>query len=124
MSFSQNITSLKNIYIEKDQEIERLKTELAKRNKEIKQLQDLLNITPGEKPFQTLNDYILHVCKDGIQRTVREIYEIIDDMNIKPWSHDAKTPCNTCNAKCAKLFTEGKLLKTNDTPRKYFILLK
>ena len=124
MSFSQNITSLKNIFIEKDEEIKRLKTELEKRNKEIKQLQDLLNITPGEKPFQTLNDYILHVCKDGIQRTVREIYEIIDEMNIKPWSHDAKTPCNTCNAKCAKLFNEGKLLKTNDTPRKYFILLK
>ncbi len=131
MSFSQNITSLKNIFIEKDEEIERLKTELEKRNKEIKQrnkeikqLQDILNITPGEKVFQTLNDYILHVCKDGIQRTVREIYDIIDEMSIKPWSHDAKTPCNTCNAKCAKLFNEGTLQKTNDTPRKYFILLK
>ena len=34
-------------------------------------------------------------------------------MTVKPWSDDAKTPCNTCNATCAKLFKEGKLLKTN-----------
>tara|TARA_Y100001935_G_C17178614_1_gene443949 strand:+ start:89 stop:460 length:372 start_codon:yes stop_codon:yes gene_type:complete len=123
MSFSQNITSLKNIFIEKDEEIEKLKAELQEKNKEIKQLQDLLNITPGEKPFQTLNDYILHVCKDGEQRTVREIFDIIDKMNVKPWSEDAKTPCNTCNAACARLFKESKLLKTNDTPKKYFLLL-
>tara|TARA_B100001750_G_C15318716_1_gene501074 strand:- start:269 stop:643 length:375 start_codon:yes stop_codon:yes gene_type:complete len=123
MGFSQNITSLKNIFIEKDEEIEKLKSELKKKNEEIKQLQDLLNIVPGEKPFQTLNDYILHVCKDGGQRTVRSIFDEIDKMNVKPWSNDAKTPCNTCNAACSRLFKEGKLLKTNDTPRKYFMLL-
>lgn len=137
MSVAHHITALKDIFIEKDKEIEKLKTkleklkgkleekneELQKKDEKIKQLQDLLNITPGEKPFQTLGDYILHVCKDGEQRTVRDIFDEIDKMDVKPWSDDAKTPCNTCNAACARLFKEGKLLKTNHAPRKYYKLL-
>ena len=123
MSFTHHITALKDIFIEKDTEIEKLKAKLKKKNEEISKLQDLLNITPGEKPFQKFSDYILHVCKDGEQRTVRDIFDEINKMNVKPWSDDAKTPCNTCNATCAKLFKEGKLLKTNHTPRKYYKLL-
>ena len=130
MSVAHHITAIKDIFIEKDTEIEKLKAKLKKKNEEIQakneeisKLQDLLNITPGEKPFQKFSDYILHVCKDGEQRTVRAIFDEIDKMNVKPWSEDAKTPCNTCNAACARLFKENKLLKTNDTPRKYFMLL-
>lgn len=130
MSVAHHITALKDIFIEKDKEIEKLKAKLKKKNEEIeakneeiKQLQDLLNITPGEKPFQTFSDYILHVCKDGEQRSVRDIFDEINKMTVKPWSDDAKTPCNTCNATCAKLFKEGKLLKTNHIPRKYYKLL-
>ena len=130
MSFPHHITAIKDIFIEKDKEIEKLKAKLKKKNEEIeakneeiKQLQDLLNITPGEKPFQTFSDYILHVCKDGEQRSVRDIFDEINKMTVKPWSDDAKTPCNTCNATCAKLFKEGKLLKTNHIPRKYYKLL-
>ena len=130
MSFTHHITAIKDIFIEKDKEIEKLKAKLKKKNEEIeakneeiKQLQDLLNITPGEKPFQTFSDYILHVCKDGEQRSVRDIFDEINKMTVKPWSDDAKTPCNTCNATCAKLFKEGKLLKTNHIPRKYYKLL-
>ena len=130
MSFTHHITTIKDIFIEKDTEIEKLKAKLKKKNEEIQakneeisKLQDLLNITPGEKPFQKFSDYILHVCKDGEQRTVRDIFDEINKMTVKPWSDDAKTPCNTCNATCAKLFNEGKLLKTNHIPRKYYKLL-
>lgn len=137
MSFTHHITAIKDIFIEKDTEIEKLKAKLKKKNEEIQakkeeiqakneeisKLQDLLNITHGEKPFQKFSDYILHVCKDGEQRTVRDIFDEINKMTLKPWSDDAKTPCNTCNATCAKLFNEGKLLKTNHIPRRYYKLL-
>ena len=44
-------------------------------------------------------------------------------MDTKPWSSVSKTPCSSCSAACGKLFQTGKLLKTNDTPTKFFVLL-
>ena len=77
-----------------------------------------------DKPtLKVWNDYILHVCKDGEQRTVREIFNEIDKMKTKPWPPEAKTPSSTCSATCGALFTKNKILKTNDSPVKYFVLL-
>lgn len=111
MDFSQSIVNLQKLFAEKDKEINRLKKELEK-------IRKLKPVTP-----KTFNDYILHVCKDGKQRTVREIFDEINMMDTKPWSSVSKTPCSTCSAACGKLFQNGKLLKTNDTPTKFFVLL-
>ena len=70
------------------------------------------------------NDYILHVCKDGQQRTVREIFNSIELMDTRPWLPNAKTPCTTCSSACGELFKQNKLCKTNDSPIKYFSLIK
>lgn len=117
MDFSQSIDYLQKLFAEKDKEINRLKKELLEKEEEIRKLKSE-PVTP-----KTFNDYILHVCKDGKQRTVREIFDEINMMDTKPWSSVSKTPCNTCSAACGKLFQNGKLLKTNDTPTKFFVLL-
>ena len=49
---------------------------------------------------------------------------LIDKMDEKPWSEEAKTPESSCNERCGALYKKGKLCKTNDKPIKYFILLK
>ena len=115
MDFVQSIDNLQKLFAEKDKEINRLKKELLEKEEEIRKLKPVT--------LNTFNDYILHVCKDGKQRTVREIFDEINMMDKKPWSSISKTPCNTCNAACGKLFQNGKLLKTNDTPTKFFVLL-
>jgi len=117
MNFSQSIDYLQKLFAEKDKEINRLKKELLEKEEEIRKLKS------GPDTLNTFNDYILHVCKDGKQRTVREIFDEINMMDTKPWSSVSKTPCNTCSAACGKLFQNGKLLKTNDTPTKFFVLL-
>lgn len=117
MDFSQSIDYLQKLFAEKDKEINRLKKELLEKEEEIRKLKS------GPDTPKTFNDYILHVCKDGKQRTVREIFDEINMMDTKPWSSISKTPCNTCSAACGKLFQNGKLLKTNDTPTKFFVLL-
>ena len=118
MDFSQSIDYLQKLFAEKDKEINRLKKELLEKEEEIRKLKPVTLNTP-----KSFNDYILHVCKDGKQRTVREIFDEINMMDKKPWSSISKTPCNTCSAACGKLFQNGKLLKTNDTPTKFFVLL-
>ena len=109
MDFSQSIDYLQKLFAEKDKEIIRLKKELLEKEEEIRKLKPVT--------LNTFNDYILHVCKDGKQRTVIEIFDEINMMDTKPWSSVSKTPCSTCSATC------GKLLKTNDTPTKFFVLL-
>ena len=115
MDFSQSIVNLQQLFAEKDKEINRLKKELLEKEEEIRKLQPVR--------VKTFNDYILQVCKDGKQRTVREIFDEINMMDTKPWSSVSKTPCSSCSAACGKLFQTGKLLKTNDTPTKFFVLL-
>lgn len=117
MDFVQSIDYLQQLFAEKDKEINRLKKELLEKEEEIRKLKS------APDTLNTFNDYILHVCKDGKQRTVREIFDEINMMDTKPWSSVSKTPCNTCSAACGKLFQNGKLLKTNDTPTKFFVLL-
>ena len=112
MDFSQSINYLQKLFAEKDKEINRLKKELLEKEENSNQLES-----------KHLLDYILHVCKDEKQRTVREIFDEINMMDTKPWSSAFKTPCSTCSATCGKLFQNGKLLKTNDTPTKFFVLL-
>ena len=120
-NFSKYICGIKQIFIEKDQEIEFLKNQLLKKDEEIKKLKTLMNIPEDKKPLNSWNDYVLYICNDGNQRTVREIFNEINKMETKPWPNGSKTPCNTCSATCGKLFTDGKLYKTNDTPTKYFM---
>tara|TARA_B110000503_G_C6801830_1_gene271445 strand:- start:72 stop:446 length:375 start_codon:yes stop_codon:yes gene_type:complete len=123
MSFSQNITSLKNIFIEKDEEIVSLKKEIEILKNELKKLALVKKENDGDK-LSSWSDYILHICKDGDLRTVKEIFNKIDKMDEKPWSEEAKTPESSCNERCGALYKKGKLCKTNDKPIKYFILLK
>ena len=115
MDFKQSIVNLQQLFDEKDKEIDMLKNKLLEKEEEIRKLQPVRT--------KTFNDYILLVCKDGKQRTVREIFDEINMMDTKPWSSVSKTPCSTCSAACGKLFQSGKLLKTNDTPTKFFVLL-
>ena len=117
MDFVQSIDYLQKLFDEKDKEINRLKKELLEKEEEIRELKS------GPGTPKTFNDYILLVCKDGKQRTVREIFDEINMMDTKPWSSVSKTPCSSCSAACGKLFQNGKLLKTNDTPTKFFVLL-
>jgi hypothetical protein len=123
MSFSQNITLLKNIFIEKDEEIVSLKKEIEILKNELKKLDLVKKENDGDK-LSSWSDYILHICKDGDLRTVKEIFNKIDKMDEKPWSEEAKTPESSCNERCGTLYKKGKLCKTNDKPIKYFILLK
>ena len=123
MSFSQNITLLKNIFIEKDEEIVSLKKEIEILKNELKKLDLVKKENDGDK-LSSWSDYILHICKDGDLRTVKEIFNKIDKMDEKPWSEEAKTPESSCNERCGALYKKGKLCKTNDKPIKYFILLK
>ena len=111
-SMRRNCEAYKKIKKENEQ----LKLELDKLKK---QLQDILK----EPELKTWNDYVLFVCRDGKQRTVREIFNEIDKMSIKPWTSDAKTPCSTCSSICGDLFKHNKIYKTNDSPLKYFILI-
>ena len=76
-----------------------------------------------ENELKTWKDYILHICRDGQLRTAREIFNVINNMDKKPFPPEAKTPASTCSANCGTLFTKNKLCKTNDSPIKYFILL-
>ena len=115
MDYKQIIVNLQQLFDEKDKEIDMLKNKLLEKEEEIRKLQPVRT--------KTFNDYILLVCKDGKQRTVREIFDEINMMDTKPWSSVSKTPCSTCSAACGKLFQSGKLLKTNDTPTKFFVLL-
>ena len=117
MDFNQITTNLQKLFAEKDKEIVGLKKKLLEKEEEIRKLKSE-PATP-----KSFNDYILYVCNDGKQRTVREIFDEINMMDTKPWSTEAKTPCSTCSAVCGKLFLSGKIFKTNDTPTKFFILL-
>ena len=63
MDFVQSIVNLQQLFAEKDKEINRLKKELLEKEEEIRKLQPVR--------VKTFNDYILQVCKDGKQRTVR-----------------------------------------------------
>jgi len=114
-------------YKKKCQEIEKLHKiidNLTKENKELKK-----ELGRGGVELKTWNDYILYVLRDGKQKTSKEIFneinEIneINEMNKKPFLPEAKTPASTCSATCGTLFAKKKILKTNDSPLKYFVLL-
>ena len=116
-SMRRNCEAYKN----KDMELRKMQLENEQLRKENVDLKKELG---RDKPtLKGWNDYILHVCKDGQQRSVREIFDEIDKMDTKPWDPNAKTPCSTCSRTCGELFTKNKLYKTNDSPLKYFILL-
>jgi hypothetical protein len=91
---------------------------------EIDTLRKQIQILSKEPTLNTWSDYILYVCKDGKQRTSRGIFNIIDQMKQKPWTAEAKTPWATCGRTCIDLFKNNKLYKTNDSPVKYFSLIK
>lgn len=121
MSVSHHITALKDIFIEKDKEIEKLKKEVERLKEELEKIKTEEKEKHG---LNTWDEYILFVCKDGKQRTSKEIFYEIKKMKTHPWSDKAKTPENSCNERCGSLFKDKKLLyKTNDKPIKYFILL-
>ena len=96
------------------QENEQLKKEIVALKKELGR---------GDPELKTWNDYILYVLRDGKQRTAKEIFNIINGMDQKPFPPEAKTPVKTCGSICGTLFTKNMILKTNDTPIKYFVLL-
>ena len=96
------------------QENEQLKKEIVALKKELGR---------GDPELKTWNDYILYVLRDGKQKTTKEIFNVINEMNKKPFPPEAKTPASTCNATCGTLFAKNKILKTNDSPLKYFVLL-
>ena len=95
-------------------ENEQLKKEIVSLKKELGR---------GDPELKTWNDYILYVLRDGKQKTTKEIFNVINEMNKKPFPPEAKTPASTCSATCGTLFTKNKILKTNDSPLKYFVLL-
>ena len=108
-------------YKKKCQEIEKLHKiidNLTKENKELKK-----ELGRDDPELKTWNDYILYVLRDGKQKTSKDIFNIINEMNKKPFPPEAKTPASTCNATCGTLFAKNKILKTNDSPLKYFVLL-
>ena len=88
---------------------------------EINTLRKQIQILSKEPTLKKWSDYILYVCKDGKQRTVREIFNEIDNMPSRP--SYSKTPLNTCSSTCGDLFKQTKLYKTNDSPIKYFRLI-
>ena len=123
-SMRRNCESYKKVSVELQklkQKCESLQKELDTVKKENESLKK--EVGRGSSLLKSWNDYILHVCRDGQQRTAREIFNVIELMDIRPWTHDAKTPEATCSARCGDLFNRNKLCKTNDTPLKYFILL-
>lgn len=108
-------------YKKKCQEIEKLHKiidDLTKENKELKK-----ELDRDDVELKTWNDYILYVLRDGKQKTSKEIFNVINEMNKKPFPPEAKTPSSTCSATCGTLFAKNKILKTNDSPLKYFVLL-
>lgn len=116
-SMRRNCEAYKN----KCQEIEKLYKiidDLTKENKELKK-----ELGRDDVELKTWNDYILYVLRDGKQKTSKEIFNVINEMNMKPFPPDAKTPASTCGSICGTLFKKNKILKTNDTPLKYFVLL-
>ena len=120
----QKCESYKKVSVELQklkQKCESLQKELDTVKKENESLKK--EVGRGYSVLKSWNDYILHVCRDGQQRTAREIFNAIELMDIRPWSSDAKTPYSTCGSTCLDLFNKNKLYKTNDTPLKYFILL-
>jgi len=102
---------------------------LKEKNKELSEEINDLKKDTGEKSIinpdkPKWNECILSVCKDGEQRTSREIFNEINNFKIKPWSDSAKTPDQTCSAACGHLFQRKLLVRTNDEPIKYFMYLK
>ena len=108
-------------YKKKCQEVEQLHKVIDNLEKDNASLKKELGREGTE--LKTWNDYILHICRDGQLRTAREIFNVINKMDKKPFTPEAKTPATTCSANCGTLFTKNKLCKTNDSPIKYFILI-
>ena len=117
--FVRRISCISDAYRKKCAECIAVRKENDGLRKELAKLKE-----PDTKVLKTWNDYILHICKDGNQRTTREIFDEIRSMDSQPWSPEAKTPEATCSSVCGQLFKNSILCKTNDTPLKYFILLK
>ncbi len=109
------LLTMNNYLKEKNQQLTE-EIESLKKDKDIKPI-----INPDKPKW---NECILSVCKDGKQRTAREIFNEIDKLEIKPWSDSAKTPDQTCSAACGHLFFKDILVRTNDDPIKYFMYLK
>jgi len=63
---------------------------------------------------------ILHILRDGVKMTSKDIYEEMLNTPNRPWGNDAKTPCNTVASGCGTLFKNGKIQKTDDKPCKYY----
>jgi len=108
-------------YKKKDMELIRANQEIESLKQEIKKL--TIELNRKNSNLITWTDYILYVCRDGEQRTSKEIFNEIKSMDTHPYTDNAKTPDSTCNSKCGNLFKKDKLCKTNDTPTKYFVLI-
>ena len=108
-------------YKKKCQEVEQLHKVIDNLEEENTSLKKELGREENE--LNSWSDYILYVLRDGKQRTSKEIFNVINNMDKKPFTPEAKTPASTCGSICGFLFTNNKILKTNDSPIKYFILL-
>ncbi len=69
--------------------------------------------------INTLNDAILHVLKDNISRTSKQLWLEIKTRSI--WKTDGKTPEATCAALCGDMFRKGEISRTSTSPYYYFI---
>ena len=132
MTFIDTLDSLKQWCLTKENEIQSLNQELDAKNKElekkdteIKELKKLLesfNVISKKRDSPKWKDSILYVCRDGKQRTSKEIFNEISKLESHPVF--CQTPYRSCSAECGRLFDTGKLYKTNDSPIKYFVLLQ
>ena len=84
--------------------------QLKQENEQLKQENTRLQIVRnGNDKLITWSDYVLNVCKDGKQRTSREIFQAIQLMDSHPWEPTAKTPESTCGTCCLYLFQKKKV---------------
>ena len=70
--------------------------------------------------FWGYNEYVLHVLRDGVKRTAKDIYEEISTMPKYPWGPETRTPWASVQAVCGTLARSGKIQKITDNPYKYY----
>lgn len=89
---------------------QRLENDTQKNNELTNEIASLKNIiqkmhkSRQSGGFKGWTDYILHVCRDGQQRTAIEIFNEIELMDHRPWPPFGESPKKTCNANCGNLF--------------------
>ena len=73
----------------------------------------------------TMNEFILYVLRDNKQLSSIDIFDEIDKIPCeKPWSNEAKTPKNSCSARCYRMYVKNILDrdKSRDGPYIYWII--